>query len=331
MRLLVTGGAGFVGANFVLQTRRERPDAQLVVLDALTYAANPTSLAPVRDDVEVVHGDVADAALVDRLVARVDAVVHFAAESHNDRGLADPAPFVATNLVGTYTLLEAVRRHGVRLHHVSTDEVFGDLALDDPRRFREDSPYAPSSPYSATKAGSDLLVRAWVRSYGVAATITHGANTYGPHQHVEKFVPRQITRLRDGGRPRLYGDGRHVRDWVHVEDHNSAVWAVLEHGRPGASYVVGAGGERSNREVVELLLELFGQPPDAYDLVPDRPGHDRRYALDPRRLREELGWAPRHTTFRDGLAATVEWYRSHEAWWRPQQAASEARYAADGR
>ena len=331
MRLLVTGGAGFVGANFVLQTRRERPDVQLVVLDALTYAANPASLTSVRDSVEVVHGDVADAAVVDRLVARVDAVVHFAAESHNDRGLADPAPFVATNLVGTYTLLEAVRRHGVRLHHVSTDEVFGDLALDDPRRFREDSPYAPSSPYSATKAGSDLLVRAWVRSFGVAATITHGSNTYGPHQHVEKFVPRQITRLLDGERPRLYGDGRHVRDWVHVDDHNSAVWAVLDRGRPGASYVVGAGGERSNRQVVELLLEVFGQPPDAYDLVPDRPGHDRRYALDSGRLREELGWAPRHTTLGAGLAATVDWYRDNEAWWRPQQAASEARYAADGR
>lgn len=331
MRLLVTGGAGFLGANFVLQTRRERPDVQVVVLDALTYAGNLASLAPVRDEVEVVVGDVADAALVDRLVARVDAVVHFAAESHNDRGLADPAPFVQTNLVGTFALLEAVRRHDVRLHHVSTDEVFGDLGLDDPERFRESSPYAPSGPYSATKAGSDLLVRAWARSYGVRATVTNGANTYGPRQHVEKLIPRQITNLLDGRRPRLYGTGANVRDWIHAEDHNDAVWAVLERGAPGRTYVVGAGEERSNREVVAMLLKLFGQPADAFDLVPDRPGHDLRYATDSTRLRTELGWAPRHATLRDGLAATVEWYREHEPWWRPHKAETERRYAELGR
>ena len=331
MRLLVTGGAGFLGANFVRQTRRERPDVDVVVLDAFTYAGNLSSLEPVRDEIEVVVGDVADAAAVDPLVARVDAVVHFAAESHNDRGLADPGPFVRTNLVGTFTLLEAVRRHDVRLHHVSTDEVFGSLGLDDAERFREGTPYDPTSPYAATKAGGDLLVRAWARSYGVRATTTCGANTYGPLQHVEKLVPRQITQLLDGRRPRLYGTGAQVRDWVHVDDHGAAVWAVLERGALGETYLVGAGQERTNRQVVERLLALFGQPPDAVDLVPDRPGHDLRYATNSTRLRTELGWAPRHRSFEDGLAETVEWYRGHEAWWRPQKAETERRYAALGR
>ena len=331
MRLLVTGGAGFIGANFVLQTRRERPDVEIVVLDALTYAGNLASLESVRDSVEVVHGDVADAALVDRLVARVDAVVHFAAESHNDNSLSDPSPFLTTNLIGTYTLLEAVRRHGVRLHHISTDEVFGDLELDDPERFRETTPYNPSSPYSATKAGSDLLVRAWVRSFGVQATISNCSNNYGSYQHVEKFIPRQITNLLDGGRPKLYGAGANVRDWIHVEDHNSAVLTILDKGRNGETYMIGADGEMSNRQVVEMLLEIVGQPSDAYDLVPDRPGHDLRYAIDSTKLRTELGWTPRYTTFRDGLAATVDWYRDNEAWWRPQKDATEAKYAELGR
>jgi len=331
VRLLVTGGAGFIGANFVLQTRRERPDVEIVVLDALTYAGNLASLDSVRADVELVHGDVADPALVDRLVARVDAVVHFAAESHNDNSLQDPAPFLRTNLVGTYTLLEAVRRHGVRLHHVSTDEVFGDLELDDPERFRETTAYDPSSPYSATKAGSDLLVRAWVRSFDIRATISTGSNSYGSYQHVEKFIPRQITNLLDGGRPKLYGSGHNVRDWIHVDDHNAAVWAVLDRGRNGATYLVGADGEHSNLAVVRMLLELTGQSPDAYDLVPDRPGHDVRYATDSTLLRTELAWQPRYPTFRDGLAATVDWYRANEAWWRPQKAATERRYAELGR
>ncbi len=330
-KILVTGGAGFIGANFVLQTRRERPDVELVVLDKLTYAGNLASLDPVRDDVEVVQGDVADAALVDQLVQRVDAVVHFAAETHNDNSLSDPSPFLTTNIVGTYTILEAVRRHGVRLHHISTDEVFGDLELDDPERFRESTPYNPSSPYSATKAGSDLLVRAWVRSFGVQATISNCSNNYGPHQHVEKFIPRQITNLLDGGRPKLYGAGANVRDWIHVEDHNSAVWAVLDRGRSGETYMIGADGERSNWQVVEMLLEIVGQPRDAYDLVPDRPGHDLRYAIDSTKLRTELGWTPRYTTFRDGLAATVDWYRDHEAWWRPQKDLTEKKYAEIGR
>jgi len=331
MRVLVTGGAGFIGANFVHWTLARRPDVRLTVLDKFTYAGNLASLEPVHEHVEVVRGDVADAALVDRLVGAADLVVHFAAESHNDNSLHDPAPFVTTNVVGTFTLLEAVRRHDVRLHHISTDEVYGDLELDSPDRFRETTPYNPSSPYSATKAGSDLLVRAWVRSFGVAATISNCSNNYGSYQHVEKFIPRQITNLLDGVPPKLYGAGQNVRDWIHVDDHNAAVWTVIDQGRLGETYLIGADGEKSNREVVELLLELAGQPANAYQQVNDRPGHDLRYAIDSTKLRTELGWAPRYATFRDGLAATLEWYREHEPWWRPQKDGTERHYAVLGR
>ncbi len=331
MRVLVTGGAGFIGANFVHWTLRNRPDAGVVVRDALTYAGNRASLAPVEDQIEFVHGDIADAALVDRLVAGVDVVVHFAAESHNDNSLHDPSPFLTTNVVGTFTILEAVRRHGVRLHHISTDEVYGDLELDDPDRFRETTPYNPSSPYSATKAGSDLLVRAWVRSFGITATISNCSNNYGPYQHVEKFIPRQITNVIDGVRPKLYGTGENVRDWIHVDDHNSAVWTIIDKGRTGETYLIGAEGEMDNKSVVELILEVMDQPRDAYDHVSDRPGHDLRYAIDATKLRTELGWTPQYTTFRDGLAATIDWYRGNEAWWRPQKDATEQRYAVLGR
>lgn len=331
MRLLVTGGAGFIGGNFVLQTLRERPDVSVTVLDALTYAAQERTLGPVADRITLVRGDVADPDVVEPLVAACDVVVHFAAESHNDNSLTDPTPFVRTNVVGTATVLEAVRRHDRRLHHVSTDEVFGDLPLGDPRRFTPETPYNPSSPYSSTKAASDLLVRAWVRSFGVAATISNCSNNYGPYQHVEKFIPRQVTNVIEGVRPKLYGTGENVRDWIHVDDHNAAVWTVIEKGRIGETYLIGADGEQSNRDVVELVLELTGQPRDAYDLVSDRPGHDLRYAIDASRLRDELGWRPRYGSFRDGLAATIEWYRANEDWWRPLKQATETRYAALGR
>ena len=331
MRLLVTGGAGFIGSNFVHHTVRDHPDVQVTVLDALTYAGDEASLAPVREQITFVKGDITDADLVDRLVAETDVVVHFAAESHNDNSLANPWPFVQTNVVGTYTLLEAVRRHAKRYHHISTDEVYGDLELDDPNRFTPETPYNPSSPYSSTKAASDLLVRAWVRSFGVAATISNCSNNYGPYQHVEKFIPRQITNVIDGVRPKLYGTGENVRDWIHVEDHNSAVWTIIERGRIGETYLIGADGEMNNKDVIELILELTGQPRDAYDLVNDRPGHDMRYAIDSSKLRSELGWAPRYRNFREGLAATVAWYQANEAWWRPQKDATEAKYTQLGR
>lgn len=331
MRLLVTGGAGFIGSNFVHHVVA-RTDHDVTVLDKLTYAGNRASLAGLpAERVRFVQGDIADAALVDSLIAETDAVVHYAAESHNDNSLHDPRPFLDTNIIGTYTLLEAVRRHGVRFHHISTDEVYGDLELDEPTRFTETTPYNPSSPYSSTKAGSDLLVRAWVRSFGVQATISNCSNNYGPYQHVEKFIPRQITNVLRGVRPKLYGTGLNVRDWIHAEDHSSAVLTILEHGRIGETYLIGADGEKDNRSVVELILTLMGQPADAYDHVADRPGHDLRYAIDSTKLREELGWTPQYGDFEAGLRATVEWYRDNEAWWAPAKDATEAFYAEQGR
>jgi len=331
MRMLVTAGAGFIGSNFVHHTVREHPDVHVTVLDALTYAGDERSLDPVEGKVVFAKGDIADPDVVDSLVKDVDVVVHFAAESHNDNSLHDPWPFVRTNVIGTYQLLEAVRRHGVRYHHISTDEVYGDLELDDPAKFTPDTPYNPSSPYSSTKASSDLLVRAWARSFGVQATISNCSNNYGPYQHVEKFIPRQITNVVDGVRPKLYGTGENVRDWIHVDDHNAAVWTILEKGRIGETYLIGADGEKDNKTVIELILELMGQEPTAYDHVNDRPGHDLRYAIDASKLRDELGWRPQYTTFRDGLAATIDWYRANEAWWRPQKDATEAKYAQLGR
>ena len=331
MKVLVTGGAGFIGANFVLRTAQTRPDWQVRVLDALTYAGNAESLAPVSDRVELVEGSVADRDLVDGLVADSDLVVHFAAESHNDNSLDEPWPFVETNVVGTYTLLEAVRRHGVRLHHVSTDEVYGDLELDDPQRFTEQTPYNPSSPYSATKASADLLVRAWARSFKVEATLSNCSNNYGPLQHVEKFIPRQITNVLMDVKPKLYGQGANVRDWIHVDDHNDAVVTIIEQGRIGETYLIGADGERNNREIVETLLELMGKPADWYDLVSDRPGHDLRYAIDATKLREETGWSPQYQDITAGLDATVAWYRDNDAWWRGAKERAEQTYARLGR
>ncbi len=330
MNLLVTGGAGFIGSNFVHATLRDHPECRVTVLDALTYAGSRASLAAAGDRITLVEGRIEDVALVDRLVASNDVVVHFAAESHNDNSINNPLPFVTTNVIGTFTLLEAVRQHRRRLHHVSTDEVFGDLELDDPERFRETTPYNPSSPYSATKAGSDLLVKAWIRTFGVNATISNCSNNYGPYQHIEKFIPRQITNILSGRKPRLYGEGKNVRDWIHVDDHNAAVWAILERGQPGSYYMIGADGEQNNKTVIALILELMGKPAEWYDHVTDRPGHDLRYAIDAGKIRRELGWTPRYTTFREGLAATVAWYRDNAAWWQPIKQSVEAKYAKQG-
>ena len=330
-RLLVTGGCGFVGANFVRWVVREQPGVHVTVLDKLTYAGNVENLAGLPPErVELVIGDVCDARTLDPLVARCDAVVHFAAESHNDAAIDDPEPFVRTNVTGTFRVLEACRAYGVRLHHISTDEVFGDLALDDPARFTERSPYAPSSPYASSKAAADMLVRAWVRTYGLRATISVCSNNYGAYQHIEKFIPRQITNVLCGLRPKLYGDGANVRDWIHVEDHARAVWQILTRGRVGETYLVGANCERSNLEVLRAILRLMGRAEDAFDWVRDRPGHDRRYALDASKLHDELGWEPVHTSFEQGIEQTIAWYRAHEAWWRPAKDAVEARYAARG-
>ncbi|MCW1957875.1 MAG: dTDP-glucose 4,6-dehydratase [Mycobacterium sp.] len=330
MRLLVTGGAGFIGANFVHRTLQDRPGVSMTVLDALTYAGSRSSLEGLGDQIRLIEGDVADADLVSRLVAEADAVVHFAAETHVDNSLADPSPFLHSNVVGTFSVLEAVRRHGVRLHHISTDEVYGDLPLGSPVRFTETTPYNPSSPYSATKASADMLVRAWVRSYGVAATLSNCSNNYGPFQHVEKFIPRQITNVLTGRRPKLYGAGANVRDWIHVDDHNSAVWQILQGGEPGRTYLIGADGERDNLAVLRLILQLMGKDADDFDQVTDRAGHDLRYGIDASALRTELGWTPAHTDLAEGLRDTIAWHRDNEWWWAPLKAQVELRYAERG-
>jgi len=333
-QVLVTGGAGFIGSNFVHHLIAAT-DARVIVLDKMTYAASPAALEGLpADRFRLVVGDVADAGTVGPLVAELtgpdDAVVHFAAEPHNDNSMRDHSTFIQTNIVGTFVLLEAVRAHDVRLHHVSTDEVYGDLELDDPARFTETTPYQPSSPYSASKAGADHLVRAWVRSFGVRATLSNCSNNYGPWRHIEKFIPRQITNVLAGTRPRLYGAGANVRDWIHTEDHSSAVRTILERGQIGQTYLIGADGERSNIEVVRLILQLLGRDPDDFDHVTDRAGHDLRYAIDSSRLRAELGWSPAYTDFEAGLAATIDWYREHRDWWEPAKEAVEAGYAARG-
>ena len=330
-RIVVTGGAGFIGSNFVHWVAREQPSAHVTVLDALTYAGNLANLDGVPGDrLEFVHGDICDAELVDKLFAKADACVHFAAESHNDNSIASPEVFVRTNVEGTFTLLEAARRHGLRFHHISTDEVYGDLALDDPARFTEDTPYHPSSPYSSTKASSDLLVRAWFRTYGVPVTISNCSNNYGPRQHIEKFIPRQITNILCGRRPKLYGDGKNVRDWIHVDDHSSAVWQILTRGRLGETYLIGADGERGNYDVLQAILAEMGCAADDFDWVRDRPGHDRRYAIDSTKLRRELGWLPTHTDFAEGLRQTIQWYRDNVEWWQEAKDATEGKYAAVG-
>ena len=330
--MLVTGGAGFIGANFVRLICQARPDTRVTVLDKLTYAGNRANLAGL--DIDLVEGDIADPATVEPLVAAADVVVHFAAESHNDNSLRDPSPFIHTNLVGTFTLLEACRKHDTRFHHVSTDEVFGDLEIGAGTKFTEDTAYAPSSPYSATKAGSDHLVRAWVRSFGLRATISNCSNNYGPYQHIEKFIPRQITNILSGRTPKLYGTGEQVRDWIHVDDHNEAVLAILERGRIGETYNIGADQEDiNNKQVIELICEIMGHTRNGralYEHVADRPGHDQRYAMDATKLRRELGWTPRFTDIRAGLEDTIAWYRENEGWWKPEKEDVEARYKQQG-
>ncbi len=331
MKLLVTGGAGFIGSNFVHYMLQQRPDWHITVLDILTYAGNIKNLDGLdQARFKFIKGDICDEVVVDLVVAACDTVVHFAAESHVDNSVHSPWPFVNTNLVGTYQILEAVRKHGKRLHHISTDEVYGDLQPNDPK-FNEITAYNPSSPYSATKAGSDHLVRAWVRSFDIAATISNCSNNYGPYQHVEKFIPRAITEILEGRKPKLYGAGQNIRDWIHAQDHSSAVLTILEKGKTGETYMIGADGEKSNKEVLETILELMGKAKDDYELVADRPGHDLRYAIDASKIRKELDWQPKYTDFKAGLTEVIKWYKENQSWWQPQKAQTEARYKELGR
>lgn len=326
MRLLLTGGAGFIGGNFVRQTLASRPDVQVVNLDALTYAGNLENLAGLEGNprYRFVKGDIGDAALLDQLLPGMDAVVHMAAESHVDRSILDASAFVRTNVLGTQTLLDAARRHRVsRFLHVSTDEVYG--SLGDEGRFTEASPLAPNSPYAASKAGSDLLVRAAFHTHRQPVLITRCTNNYGPFQFPEKFIPLAIANALAGQPIPLYGQGRNVRNWIHVEDHCAGLWAVLDRGREGAVYNLGGDDEVDNLTLLRRLLALLGRDDSLIRFVPDRPGHDFRYALDSSLARRELNWRPA-VMLEQGLRATVDWYRAHGEWLEHVRDGSFRRY-----
>lgn len=316
MKLLVTGGAGFIGSNFVHLILHEYPEWSVAVLDALTYAGNLENLDAWKDDprYRFVKGSVTDASAVEPLVAECDAVVHFAAESHVDRSIMDPGIFLETNVRGTYVLLEAARKHNKRFHHVSTDEVFGALGPND-APFDEETPYDPRSPYSASKAASDHLVRAYYHTYGLPVTISNCSNNYGPYHFPEKLIPLAITNLLEGKTVPVYGDGLQVRDWLYVEDHCRAIDLVLRKGRLGETYCVGGNGERENIWIVKELLNLLGKDESSIEYVKDRAGHDRRYAINFDKIRNELGWEP-SVSLENGLAKTVAWFKENEAWWR---------------
>ena len=318
MRVLVTGGAGFIGSHFVRRLVAGGDD--VVVLDKLTYAGNPANLE--GTGVELVVGDIADPEAVAGAAAGCDAIVNFAAETHVDRSILGPQEFVHTDVLGTMTLLEWARTAGARYVQVSTDEVYGDL--EDGGRAREDDSLRPSSPYSAAKAGGDLQVLAYVRTYGVNASITRGANTYGPNQYPEKLVPLFVTNALDGEPLPVYGDGQQVREWLHAEDHCAGIELVLREGAPGEIYNVG-GEDHPNLEVTHRILELTGAAPSLVRHVEDRAGHDRRYAVDDTKLRA-LGWAPTHSFGETGLRETVDWYRSNRDWWEPIKSGDYRRY-----
>jgi len=324
--VLITGGCGFIGSNFVRLLLAERPDWRVINLDALTYSGNPENLSGVSDDqrYRFVHGDITDAALVRRLVAESDAVVHLAAESHVDRSIQDSGPFIRTNVVGTQVMLDAMRQSQPpasgrprRLVYVSTDEVYGSLPLDRPElKFTEQTALAPNSPYAASKAGGDILARAYHHTFGLDVVVTRCSNNFGPYQFPEKVIPLFVTNLLEQQPVPLYGDGRNVRDWLHVDDHGAAILAVLERGRAGEVYNIGGDNERSNLELTHAILAIMGKGPEMIRRVTDRPGHDLRYAIDAGKIERELGWRPTRSAWPAALESTVRWYVDNQSWWR---------------
>jgi dTDP-glucose 4,6-dehydratase len=319
MNVLVTGGAGFIGSNFTRYWAIEHPDDHIVVLDLLTYAGNRSSLADIEGAFTFVEGDIGDLDLTEGLLReqRIDIVVNFAAESHNSLAIVDPGRFFRTNVLGTQTLLEAAKRAGIgRFHHISTCEVYGDLDLDSDEMFTEDTPYRPRTPYNASKAGGDHAVRAYHETFGVPITITNCANNYGAYQFPEKVIPLFTTYALDDTPLPLYASTQNRREWIHALDHCTAIDAVLAKGVVGETYHVGTGVEKSIEEIADSVLASLGKPADLKTIVPDRPGHDRRYLLDSSRIRRELGWEPA-IEFEPGLAETVAWYAEHREWWEP--------------
>ena len=316
MKLLITGGAGFIGSNFIHHILSTYPDYQVINLDVLTYAGNLENLKRWEGNARYtfMKGNITDADVVEPLVAECDIVVHFAAESHVDRSIMNPGIFLETNVRGTYVLLEAARKHSKRFHHVSTDEVFGALGSDD-KPFDEDTPYDPRSPYSASKAASDHLVRAYFHTYGLPITISNCSNNYGPYHFPEKLIPLAITNILEGGKVPVYGDGLQVRDWLYIEDHCRAIDLIIHRGKIGKTYCVGGGNQPTNLIVIQKVCALLGRDDSEIKFVKDRPGHDRRYAMNYGKIKRDLGWQPT-VTLEEGLAKTVEWYRKNEQWWK---------------
>lgn len=307
-KLLVTGGAGFIGSNFVRRSLLVDPAIEITVLDCLTYAGSLKNLAGLESKIEFVKGSVSDRAIVRDQVAKADVVINFAAESHNDNSLINPEPFIETNIRGTFELIDAAREFRKRYHQISTDEVYGDLPLKGAKTFTPASPYRPSSPYSASKAAADHLVSAWVRSFGLKATISNCSNNFGPYQHPEKLIPRTALLIAKGNRPKVYGNGTNVRDWIYVDDHTDGIWAILNRGEIGKTYLLGASSQKTNLQVVKEILAIMGKPAGFIEFVPDRPGHDLRYAIDASETTKELGWIPSSGTFEELLPGVVEHY-----------------------
>ncbi|NIA18381.1 MAG: dTDP-glucose 4,6-dehydratase [Actinobacteria bacterium] len=317
MKILITGGAGFIGSNFIRYWTRKYPDDKIVNLDVLTYAGNLENLRDVEDNknYQFIKGDICDAGLVNDLVKDVDLIVHFAAETHVDRSIQNSEDFIKTNIEGTRVLLDAAKNSGnIRFHHISTDEVFGALSLDD-APFNENTPYDPRSPYSASKAASDHLVRAYFHTHKLPITISNCTNNYGPFQFPEKLIPLFITNLMEGKKVPVYGEGKNIRDWIYVDDHNAGVDAVIKKGKIGETYCLGGENEITNLEITKKILGLTGKGEEMIEYVKDRPGHDLRYAMDITKAKNELGWEPK-LKFEEGLKKTVEWYKDNEEWWR---------------
>lgn len=328
--LLVTGGAGFIGSNFVHYWLKQHPEDEVINLDALTYAGNEKNLADQQENPKYhfVKGDIRDEVLVNELMAKTDVVVHFAAETHVDRSILEPEIFVETNVLGTQILLEAARKHQIqRFHHISTDEVFGALPLDNATHFTEETPYQPRSPYSASKAGSDHLVRAYGETFGLPFTLSNCSNNYGEYHFPEKMIPLAITNLIDNKKVPIYGDGLYVRDWLYVQDHCSAIERILEKGKLGETYLIGGKHEEvSNLDLIKMILEIMGKDDSMIEFISDRPGHDRRYSIDWSKIHQELDWEPQ-VALREGLEKTVAWFQANESWWRPLKEKNQQYFA----
>lgn len=314
--IVITGGAGFIGSNFVRYINKKYPKVKITIVDKLTYASTIDTIIDLLENKNITFEkvDITDYKSIEKIVKNKDLIVNFAAESHNDNSLENPHSFLMSNVVGTYNLLELARKHNIRYHHISTDEVYGDIELESTEQFNENSQYKPSSPYSATKAASDMLVKGWSRSFNLKATISNCSNNYGPYQHPEKFIPRQITNILNNKKPILYGNGLNVRDWIHVEDHSQAVDLIIDNGRIGETYLIGVNNEINNITVLKQILKEMGKEEDYFDSVEDRKGHDLKYSINPTKLNKELNFKPKHTDFNKGLKETINWYKENKNW-----------------